>query len=147
LSAHFSTTPKKRQNSKIMRVLIADDFEQSGIAALKALGCEVLQTKLKEQALADFTRQEKAEVLIVRSTQVSKAVLEAPDLALVVRAGAGVNTIDITAASNNGVYVANCPGKNAFAVAELAIGLLVSVDRRIPENVTSLKNGEIECLL
>jgi D-3-phosphoglycerate dehydrogenase len=60
----------------------------------------------------------------------------------VVRAGAGVNTIDVGAASRRGVYVANCPGQNSIAVAELAIGLLVSLDRRIPDNVAALRAGK-----
>eukprot|EP00299_Pterocystis_sp_00344_P013661 c6715_g1_i1.p1 GENE.c6715_g1_i1~~c6715_g1_i1.p1 ORF type:complete len:400 (+),score=94.77 c6715_g1_i1:43-1242(+) len=124
-----------------LKVLIADDFEQSGVDALRQLGCEVVMCKLKDQALADAVRKEKAEVLIVRSTQVGKNILEAPELALVVRAGAGVNTIDLNAASANGVYIANCPGKNAFAVAELAFGLILSLDRRIPENVSAIRNG------
>jgi D-3-phosphoglycerate dehydrogenase len=63
-------------------------------------------------------------------------------LSLVVRAGAGVNTIDVAAASRRGVYVANCPGQNSIAVAELAIGLLVALDRRIPDNVALLRAGK-----
>src|SRR5205814_9581219 len=62
-------------------------------------------------------------------------------LSLVVRAGAGVNTIDVAAASRRGIYVSNCPGKNAIAVAELAFGLILSLDRRIPDNVTDLRAG------
>ena len=72
-------------------------------------------------AIADF------DVLIVRSTKVSAAVIEASKgLSLIVRAGAGVNTIDLAAASQRGIHVTNCPGKNTEAVAELAIGLLMA---------------------
>ena len=66
----------------------------------------------------------------------------APALSLVVRAGAGVNTIDVAAASRRGVYVANCPGQNSIAVAELAIGLVVALDRRLPDNVALLRAGK-----
>src|SRR5581483_3714100 len=64
------------------------------------------------------------------------------ELALIVRAGAGVNTIDVKAASARGVYVANCPGRNSIAVAELAIGLLCALDRRIPDQVADLRAGK-----
>ena len=64
-------------------------------------------------------------------------------LKLIVRAGAGVNTIDIKAATAaKGIKVANCPGKNGIAVAELAIGLMLSLDRRIPDNVAALRAGQ-----
>jgi D-3-phosphoglycerate dehydrogenase len=81
--------------------------------------------------------------LVVRSKQVPAEVFEkAGALSLVVRAGAGVNTIDVAAASRVGVYVANCPGQNAVAVAELAIGLMLALDRRIPDNVERLRAGK-----
>jgi len=59
----------------------------------------------------------------------------------VVRAGAGYNTIDVAAASKRGIYVSNCPGKNAIAVAELAFALLLALDRRVPDNVADLRAG------
>src|SRR5215218_10060388 len=62
-------------------------------------------------------------------------------LALIVRAGGGVNTIDVAAASRRGIYVSNCPGKNAVAVAELAFALMLALDRRIPDNVVDLRGG------
>jgi D-3-phosphoglycerate dehydrogenase len=79
------------------------------------------------------------DILIVRSTKVPAAVIEAhAGLNLIIRAGAGYNTIDVATASERSVYVANCPGKNSVAVAELAFGLILSLDRRIPENVADL---------
>ena len=68
-------------------------------------------------------------------------MLDAGQLALVVRAGAGYNTIDVAAASRRGIYVSNCPGKNAIAVAELTFGLILALDRRIPDNVADLRAG------
>jgi len=59
----------------------------------------------------------------------------------VVRAGAGVNTIDLVSASEHGVRVCNCPGMNAAAVAELTLGLILSLDRNIPDNVADLRAG------
>jgi D-3-phosphoglycerate dehydrogenase len=68
-------------------------------------------------------------------------MLDAGRLALIVRAGAGYNTIDVAGASQRGIYVSNCPGKNAIAVAELAFGLILSLDRRIPDNVSDMRGG------
>jgi D-3-phosphoglycerate dehydrogenase len=125
-----------------MKVLIADKFEKSGIDGLKAAGCEVVfDPDLKDDALAEAIRRTEADVLVVRGTRVTEPMLDAGRLALVVRAGAGYNTIDVAAASRRGIYVSNCPGKNAIAVAELAFGLILSLDRRIPDNVAELRAG------
>jgi D-3-phosphoglycerate dehydrogenase len=64
-----------------------------------------------------------------------------PALGLIVRAGAGVNNIDVEAASERGVYVSNCPGRNAAAVAELAMGLVLALDRRIVDGTVALREG------
>jgi len=127
-----------------MKILVADKFETSGLEGLRATGSEVLfEPELKDDALGARLAESAAEVLVVRSTKVTAAILErARTLALVIRAGAGVNTIDLAAASRRGVFVANCPGKNAIAVAELAFGLILSLDRRIPDNTAALRRGE-----
>lgn len=126
-----------------MKVLIADKFEQSGIEGLKALGCEVISNPdLKDEALAQAIGDTQADVLVVRSTKVSQSALDAGRLSLVVRAGAGYNTIDVKAASARGIYVSNCPGKNSTAVAELAFGLILALDRRIADNVAELRAGK-----
>jgi D-3-phosphoglycerate dehydrogenase len=124
-----------------MRVLVADKFETSGLEGLRALGCEVqFEPGLKEQALVEAVVSSGAQVLVVRSTKVTAAMM-APALKLVIRAGAGVNTIDVKAATAAGVTVANCPGKNSLAVAELTLGLILALDRRIPDNVADLRAG------
>ena len=126
-----------------MRVLIADNFEQSGRDGLADIGCEVLfEPKLKEQALAEAIRERRPDVLIVRSTQVTEAMLDGSSLKLVVRAGAGFNTIDVAAASKRGIFVSNCPGKNSIAVAELAFALILALDRRVADNVIALRAGQ-----
>jgi len=125
-----------------MRVLVADTFEQTGIDGLKAAGCDVVyQPDLKDDTLTQALRDSAADVLVVRSTAVNAAMLEAGALSLVVRAGAGYNTIDVATASRCGIYVSNCPGKNAIAVAELAFALLLAIDRRVPDNVADLRAG------
>jgi D-3-phosphoglycerate dehydrogenase len=126
-----------------MKVLIADKFEQSGLDALQALGIELLyQPDLKDATLAEALAATKADVLVVRSTKVTDAILDVSELSLVVRAGAGYDTIDVKGASRRGIYVSNCPGKNAVAVAELTFGLILSLDRRIPDNVAELRAGK-----
>jgi D-3-phosphoglycerate dehydrogenase len=125
-----------------MKVLVADKFEKSGLDGLAKAGCEVLyDPDLKDDALVEAIRGSGAVALVVRSTKVTRPMLEAGRLSLVVRAGAGYNTIDVETASERGISVANCPGKNAIAVAELAFGLILALDRRIPENTADLKRG------
>src|ERR1700704_5961874 len=125
-----------------MKVLVADKFEKSGLDGLEAAGCDVVyQPDLKDDALTAGIRETAADVLVVRSTAVNAAMLEAGGLSLVVRAGAGYNTIDVATASARGIYVSNCPGKNAIAVAELAFALLLALDRRVPDNVAELRAG------
>jgi D-3-phosphoglycerate dehydrogenase len=125
-----------------MKVLVADKFEKSGLDGLHAAGCDVVfEPDLKDDALAAAIRETAADVLVVRSTAVTAPMLEAGQLSLVVRAGAGYNTIDVATASSRGIYVSNCPGKNAIAVAELAFALLLALDRRVPDNVADLRAG------
>ncbi len=126
-----------------MKVLVADKFEKSGIEGLKAAGCEVIfEPDLKDATLVEAIGRTGADVLVVRSTQVTEPMLDAGCLSLIVRAGAGYNTIDVKAASRRGIYVSNCPGKNSVAVAELAFGLILALDRRIPDNAAELRAGK-----
>src|SRR5256885_7286556 len=125
-----------------MLVLVADKFEKVGLDGLKAAGCDVLyQPDLKDDSLTAAVRPSGADVLVVRSTTVTAPMLEAGALSLVVRAGAGYNTIDVATASRRGIYVSNCPGRNAIAVAELAFSLILALDRRVPDNVADLRAG------
>jgi D-3-phosphoglycerate dehydrogenase len=125
-----------------MKTLIADSFPQSYVTEISNLGVEVqYKPKLKAEELAANIGD--ASILIVRSTEVHADCINAgKNLSLIIRAGAGVNTIDVKAANARGIYVANCPGKNSIAVAELTMALLLSLDRRIVENVSDLRNGK-----
>src|SRR3954452_15492320 len=125
-----------------MKVLVADSFEQSGLDGLRAAGCDVVyDPALAGDTLAAALGDTRAQVLVVRSTKVTAPMMDAGHLSLIVRAGAGYNTIDVAHASERGIYVSNCPAKNAIAVAELAFGLILSLDRRIPDNVAALRAG------
>lgn len=126
-----------------MKVLVADKFEKLGLDGLAALGCEVIsEPDLKDDALGARIKESGANILVVRSTKVTESMLDDTNLGLIIRAGAGVNTIDVAAASNRGIFVANCPGKNSQAVAELAFGLMLNCDRHIADNVAELREGK-----
>jgi D-3-phosphoglycerate dehydrogenase len=122
-----------------MKTLIADKFSEAHIARLNQLGCEVTyKPTAKADELPGLIGPYK--ILVVRGKQVTAETLQAASqLALVLRAGAGVNTIDVKTASARGVFVSNCPGKNSIAVAELVFALLLAIDRRIPENAAALR--------
>jgi D-3-phosphoglycerate dehydrogenase len=124
-----------------MKILIADKFEEVGVAELRGHGFTVdVQPGLAGEALVAAVASGDPDVLVVRGTQVTAPVFTAgARLKLVVRAGAGYDTIDVAAASTEGVYVANCPGKNAIAVAELAWALILACDRRVPDQVIDLR--------
>jgi D-3-phosphoglycerate dehydrogenase len=124
-----------------MNVLILDKLSSDVVEALEKLGLKVeVPDHVDAETLHGLLKS--TDILVVRSTKVTAAEIQAaPLLSLIVRAGAGVDTIDLAAASAQGIYVANCPGKNTAAVAELAIGLLVAADRRIVDATTSMRNG------
>ena len=126
-----------------MKVLIADKFESQGIEQLKAAGCEIISNpELAGDTLVAALKDTACQILIVRSTKVpAEAIQAATGLKLVIRAGAGYDTIDVKAASATGVKVANCPGMNSTAVAELAMGMIVALDRRIVHNTLDLRKG------
>jgi len=126
-----------------MRVLLADSLSESVVEKLTFGECVVdNRPELKGESLTEALRALQPQVLVVRSTKVTAADFQAAkSLELVVRAGAGYDNIDVSTASGLGVFVANCPGKNAAAVAELTIGLLLSLDRSLPDNVSDARNG------
>lgn len=123
-----------------MRVLVADKFPDKQLERLRKRGHDLryepqLEADDLPGAIAD------TEVLVVRSTEVTTDTIEAgQSVGLIVRAGAGTNTIDVEAASQRSIYVCNIPGKSAVAVAELTMGLILALDRRIPDNVAELRD-------
>ncbi len=120
-----------------MKVLIADRFESTSVESLKSLGCDVeVRSELASDDLPQALAELRPNVLIVRSTRVTAKSLAATDrLALVVRAGSGTESIDIAEASRRGIFVANTPGRNATAVAELVHRLLTK-DKRLRPNMS-----------
>jgi len=127
-----------------MKAVIADLFSQAALEELRSHGIECFYDHTLEGAnLLEVLAAERPHILVVRSTKVTANVIQAaPTLELIVRAGAGTDNIDTAEASRRGIYVTNCPGKNSIAVAELVMGLICAVDRRIPENVMLLRQGK-----
>lgn len=125
-----------------IKVLVADKFPDEYINEMKSLELDVVYSpKLGEKDLPGAIGD--IDILVVRSTVVNAETIEnGKQLNLIIRAGAGVNNINIAAANKRGVYVANCPGMNSIAVAELAMGLIISLDRRIPDNVIDFRAGK-----
>ena len=122
-----------------MKILIADKLPPETLEQLESLGHA---TSYAPGLSADdlLTALDDHQVLIVRSTKVLEHVLEQnASLELIIRAGAGTNNIHVETASKKGIFVSNCPGKNAVAVAELTMGLMLCLDRRIP-----MANAEIK---
>jgi len=127
-----------------MKILIADKFEPVGLERLTAIGCEIVsEPGLTADDLPAALGEHGADALIVRSTKVTAAAIDAAErLKLIIRAGAGYDTIDVAAASKDGIFVANCPGKNAVAVAELTWALILACDRRVPDQCRDLRAGQ-----
>lgn len=124
-----------------MKIVIADRLPEESLKWFREISKRVdVQPGLSPDELDNGL--EEASILVVRSTVVSRKCIEnSPKLTLIIRAGAGVNNIDMKAASERGIYVANCPGKNAIAVAELTLGLILSLDRFIPDAVRESGEG------
>ncbi len=124
-----------------MKILIADKFPKHWLEVLQKNYSVTYEPSLDDITLPANIKDN--DVLIVRSTKVKKDTLEAAEgLKLIIRAGAGFDTIDTAFAKQKGIGVCNCPGTNSLAVAELAMGLLLALDRRIYDNVKDLREGK-----
>jgi D-3-phosphoglycerate dehydrogenase / 2-oxoglutarate reductase len=125
----------------LMRILTADSLDAFAVDALVGRGHDVLvDPALTADDLPEHL--DGVQVLIVRSTRVTADALAAGhSLQLVIRAGAGTNTIDTDAAAAAGIFVCSVPGRNAVAVAELTLGLILASDRRIADNVAAARAG------
>jgi D-3-phosphoglycerate dehydrogenase len=127
-----------------MNILIADKFEKTGIDGLAALGASVAyEPAAGAEGLGAAIERVRPDVLVVRSSKVPAAALQnASSLKVIIRAGAGVDNIEVPAATAKGISVCNCPGMNAVAVAELAMAHLLACDRRIVDQTVELRSGK-----
>src|SRR5947207_8511217 len=125
------------------RVFISDKLEAGGIDLLQQAGLEVdNRPGLKDAALLDAMRS--ADGMVVRSgTRVTAQLLEDPGkLRAIVRAGVGVDNIDVPAATRKGIVVMNTPGGNTVSTAELTVSMMMTLARHIPTAHQSLQGGK-----
>jgi phosphoglycerate dehydrogenase-like enzyme len=128
-----------------LKIVVADDLPASALDVLRTEGWTVdaRTGRAPEQLAADLAD---ADAIVVRSaTKVTAAVINAaPKLRAIARAGTGVDNVDVPAASQRGIVVMNAPGANSISVAELAIGLILSMARHLPAADAAMKQGKWE---
>ncbi len=126
-----------------MKVLVTDPIADAGLDVLRDAGHEV-ETEYEIEGADLLEAISDANGLIVRSgTEVTEEVLAAgEDLVIVGRAGIGVDNIDIEAATDHGVIVANAPEGNVRAAAEHTVAMTFATARSIPQAHIRLKEGE-----
>ena len=132
-----------------MKILCADSLADDLLAPLREAGhVVVVEPDLTADTIPERLADGDFEVLVVRSTKVTAAAFDASNaLGLVVRAGAGTDNIDKQAASARGVYVSNVPGRNAVAVAELTMALLLARGPETDIGAWSVSGWDVACLL
>jgi len=128
-----------------MKIVIADGLPSSAIEILQQPDWTI--DSRAGRAAAELTVDLKdADALIVRSaTKVTSEMIQAaPKLRVIARAGTGVDNVDVPAATSRGIVVMNAPGANSLSVAELAVGLILSMARNIPAADASMKTSKWE---
>ena len=126
-----------------MKILVSDPLAQEGVAILREAGFEVVeQAGLPPDELRRTLAD--CDALIVRSgTQVTAEVLaDAERLQVIGRAGAGVDNIDVDAATRRGIVVMNTPGGNTVSACELTLAMMLALARRLPQASGRVKAGE-----
>ena len=128
----------------MIRILANDGLEAAGVAALQAAGAEVVTDHVDQAVLGEALKE--YDVLIVRSaTTVTADVVEKADggkLKLVIRAGVGIDNIDVPAATAKNITVKNTPNASSNSVAELAIGHMFALARYIAISNVTMRNGQ-----
>jgi len=141
----YQRTSATADKGAIMKIVLAEKVSPATLAVFAAEpGWEVTTHDQLPEGLP--TALKEADALVVRSAvQVDDALMEhAPKLRVIGRAGVGVDNIDAEAATRRGIVVMNTPGANAVAVAELAIGLMIALVRKLPAANTTMHAGKWE---
>ena len=128
-----------------MKIVLAEKVSTSTLAVLQQEpGWQIVTADRIKGSLAEELKD--ADALVVRSAvEVDAALLEhAPKLRVIGRAGVGVDNIDTDAATRHGVVVMNTPGANAVAVAELTLGVMIAMARKVPFANNSMHAGKWE---
>ena len=126
------------------RILINDGLQQSAISKLEALGIEVVNTHYNQDILGEKLKD--FDAIVIRSaTKLTKDILDEASkgkLKLAIRAGVGIDNIDVKCAKDLGITVRNTPNASSDSVAELAIGHMFSIARFLGESNSTMRNGE-----
>ncbi|MBW3549528.1 MAG: phosphoglycerate dehydrogenase [Proteobacteria bacterium] len=127
-----------------MKVLACDGIHDDGLALFRQADWEVAVSDPIKDAAALARALDGVDVLLVRSATpvTAEAIAGAPHLRVIGRAGAGVDTIDVEAATTRGIAVMNAPDGNTLAAAEHAISLLFALARHIPRADAGMKAGQ-----
>ena len=141
----MSETIRRPASSSPVHIVVADQLPASAVERLNRPGWSVVMTAGKDAAVRDAALAT-ADALVVRSaTKVTSALIaKAPKLRVVARAGTGVDTIDVDAATARGILVINAPGANSVSVAELAMGQALALVRHLAAADASMKVGQWE---
>ena len=128
----------------MFNILVTDGMDKSAVAALKEKGYAVTEQFYPPDELKDAIKN--TDSVIVRSaTKITKDIIDAArttkTLKLVIRAGVGVDNIDVAYAEENGIAVRNTPCASSLAVAELTIGHMFALARKIYSSNVSMRNG------
>ena len=128
-----------------MKVLVSDSIADKGVEMMRQAGIEVdVNTGLAPEKLEKIIGG--YDVIVVRSaTKVRKPIIEAAEnLKLIIRGGVGLDNIDVEYAKSRGIEVMNTPAASSNAVAELTVGCLFALARRIPQTTASMRAGKWE---
>jgi D-3-phosphoglycerate dehydrogenase len=128
-----------------MKLIVCDPTDATAIAAMREAGIEVdVRDDIAPEDLEDAIKDYDA--MVVRSrTKVRQPLIDkAANLKLIIRGGVGLDTIDVEYAQSKGVEVRNTPSASSNSVAELTVGYLLALARRIPQMTASMRNGEWE---
>lgn len=128
-----------------MKILVSDNLSEKGVEILRNGGLEVdVKTGLKPEELKEIIGD--YDGLVVRSaTKVTEDIVSAAkNMKVIGRAGAGVDNIDISAASKKGIVVMNTPGGNTVTTGEHTIAMMMALTRNIPQATASMKEEKWE---
>jgi len=129
-----------------MKVLICDPLAESAIARLREAGLEVVErTGMSPEELAAELAKGYEAIVVRSATKVRKAAIDAAvGLKLIVRAGVGLDNIDVEYAREKGIQVRNTPRASTDSVAELALAHMLALARSLPQATISLREGKWE---
>jgi D-3-phosphoglycerate dehydrogenase / 2-oxoglutarate reductase len=124
------------------KVLVCDAIAEDGLQILREVADVDVKTGLKEAELIEVVPEYDG-IMVRSATKITRPVLEAATkLQIIGRAGVGVDNIDVPAATERGVIVVNSPGGNTIAVAELTLGMMLALVRKMVPAARSMSEGE-----